>query len=88
MFKHTKSSEVNPPEKQTYEKGANFFSHLGQYSKKSQNGKAAASVESRMGGKKIKCGTVYPPAAETRQSNATSIHHPNRFLRYVECHIK
>jgi len=32
-----------------------------------------------MGGKKKKCGTVYPLATETRGSNATSLHHPNSF---------
>jgi len=36
MFKYTKSIEVNPPEKQTYENGANFFSSLDQYSKKKE----------------------------------------------------
>jgi len=76
MLKYTKSSEVNPPEKQTYEKGANFFSPLGQYSKKSQKRNAPVSVESRT---KEKCGIVYPFAAETRGSNATSLHHPNSF---------
>ena len=50
MFKYTKSIEVTPPEKQTYENGANFFSPLGQYSVKSQKRKAPASVESRMEG--------------------------------------
>ena len=49
MCKYTKSSEVNPPEKQTDENGANFFCPLGQYSKKSQKRKALVSVESRMG---------------------------------------
>jgi len=29
--------------------------------------------------KKKKCGIVYPFAAETRGSNATSLHHPNSF---------
>jgi len=32
-----------------------------------------------MGGKKKKCGIVYPFAAETRGSDATSLHHPNSF---------
>jgi len=64
MFKYTKSSEVNPPEKQTYENGANFFSPLGQYSKESQKRKAPASAESRKGGKKKKCGIVYPFATD------------------------
>jgi hypothetical protein len=63
------------PEKQTYEKCANFFS-LGQYSKKSQKRKAPASVEGRMGGKKKKCGTVYPLAAQT-----VSLHQPNREIK-------
>ena len=60
MFVYTKSSEVNPPEKQTYENNANFFSPMGQYSEKSQKRKALASVEFRVGGKKKKCGIVYP----------------------------
>jgi len=30
-----------------------------------------------MGGKKKKCGTVYPFAAETRGANAMSLLHPN-----------
>ena len=55
MFKYTKSIEVTPPEKQTYENGTNFFSPLGQYSVKSQKRKAPASVESRMGGRNKKC---------------------------------
>jgi len=54
MFKYTNSSKVNPPEKQKYENGVNFFSFLGQYSEKSQKRKALPSVESRMGGKKEK----------------------------------
>ena len=52
---YTKSIEVNPPEKQTYENGANFFSPLGQYSLKSQKRKAPVSVESRKGGRNKKC---------------------------------
>ena len=72
-----------PPEKQTYKNGSTFFSPLGQYSKKSQYRKALASVEFRMGGKKKKCSIVYPFAAETRASNATSLHHLNRFHRHV-----
>jgi len=79
MFKYTKSSAVNPQKNKMYENGANSFSSLGQYAKKSQKRKAPASVESRMGGKKKKCGTVYPWAAETRGSNAVSLHHPNSF---------
>jgi len=67
MFQYTKGSEVNPPEK--HENGANFFSPLGQYSKKSQKKKASASVECRMGGKEQKCGTVYAFAAVTRGSS-------------------
>ena len=62
----------------SYENGTDFFS-LGQYSKKSQKRKASGSVESRVGGEKKKCGTVYPFAAETGGSNATSLNHPNSF---------
>jgi len=75
MFKYTKSIEVNP--QKNNEKGANFVSPLGQYYMNSQKRKPPASVESRMGGKKKKCGIVYPFAAETRGSNAMSLHHPN-----------
>jgi hypothetical protein len=57
MFKYIKSSEVNP-QKNKHENGANFFSPLGQYSKKSQKRKALVSVESRMGGLKKKCGII------------------------------
>jgi hypothetical protein len=53
VFKYTKRDEINPHEKQN---GASFFSPLGQYSKKSKTKKAPASVESRMGGRKKKCG--------------------------------
>jgi len=35
-----------------------------------------------MGGKKKKCGIIYPFAAETRGSNAISLHHPNSFKLY------
>ena len=79
MFQYTKGSEVNPPEKQTYENEAHFFSPLGQYSKKSQKRKSLASVEYRMEGKKKKCCIVYPLAAEIRGPNAMSLHHPNNF---------
>ena len=82
-FKYTKSSEVKP-KKNKHENGANFFPPLGQ-SKKSQKRKALVSVESRKGGKKKKCGIVYPFAAETGGSNATSLRHPNSFkLRGTE----
>jgi hypothetical protein len=40
---------------------------------KSQKIKAPASAESMMEGKKNKCGIIYPFAAETRGSNATSL---------------
>jgi len=43
---------------------------------KPEKRKALTSVESRMGGKKKKCGIVYFFAAETRGSNAMSLHHP------------
>jgi len=46
---------------------------------KSPKRKAPASVESRMGGKKKEICDVYPFAAETRGSNAMSLHHPNTF---------
>ena len=49
-----------------------FFSPLGRYSKKSQDRKASASVESSKGGKKKKYGIVHPSAAETRGSDATA----------------
>jgi len=52
MFTYTKSRYVNPPEKQTYENGANFFSPLRQYSQKSQKRTALISIEYRMGGRK------------------------------------
>ena len=42
------------PQKNTYENGANIFSPLGQYSMKSQNRKALASVEPRVEGEKKK----------------------------------
>ena len=47
---------MNPPEKQTYQNSAKFFSPLRQYSKRSPKRKGLASVQSRMGGKKKKCG--------------------------------
>jgi len=78
MFIYTKSSEVNP-QKNKHMKMAQLFSPLGQYSKKSQNRKAVASVESRLGGKKKNCGIVYPFVAETRGSNAMSLHHLNSY---------
>jgi len=49
---------------------------------KSQNRKALASVKFRMGGKKKKCGIIYPFAAKTRGSNATSLRHPHSFKLY------
>ena len=54
-----------------------FLSPLEHYSKKSHKRKAPASVECKMGGKKIKCGIVYPFAAVTRGSNVLSLHHSN-----------
>ena len=74
-----KALKWTPRKKKNNENGAKFFSPLGQYSMKSQNRKAVASVESRMGGKKKKCDIVYPFAAETRGSNAMSLHHPDTF---------
>jgi len=50
------------------------FSLLWESFIKSQKRKASASAESRIGGKKKKCGIVYPFAAETRGSNAMSPH--------------
>jgi len=41
--------------------------------------KSLASVESKMEGKKKKCGLVYHLAAEIRGSNVMSLHHPNSF---------
>jgi len=35
-----------------------------------------------MEGKKKKCGNIYPLAAETRGSNAMSLHHSNSFKLY------
>jgi hypothetical protein len=64
------------PEKQTYENGANFFSPLRQYPKKSQKRKALASVESRMGGKKEKIWHCLPfsykPAARCSNQSINS----------------
>jgi len=78
MFKYTKSSEVNPPEKQTNENGANFFSPLGQYSKKSQKRKAPASVESRMGPfrcwNQMLCPYIIPTASNYVALKATGVH--------------
>ena len=71
MFKYTKSIEVNPHK--------NKHMKMGQYSMKSQKRKAPASVESRMGGRNKKCVIVYPSAAETRGSDAMSLHHQNSF---------
>jgi len=59
-------------------KMAQLFSPLGQYSKKPQKRKALAFVESGLEGKKKNCGIVNPFVAETRGSNAVSLH-PNSY---------
>ena len=76
MFKYTKSSEVNPQKNKDIKIVQAFSSPLGQFSKKSQE---KVSVESRMLGKKEKMWHCLPFAAETRGSNAMSLHCPNSF---------
>jgi hypothetical protein len=80
MFKYNKSIEVNPHRNKNVRKWHKLFLPSGKLFQKSQKKKALVSLQSRMeGNKEKKSGIVYPLAAETRGSNATSLHHPKSF---------
>jgi hypothetical protein len=82
MFKYNKSSEVKLHRNKNIRKWHKLFLSFGKLFQEATKRKALASLESRMGGKRERGkerAIVYPLAAETRGSNATSLHHPNSF---------